>query len=104
MINKYIIYSQYEYYSKNGIELTEWFPIGYKYNSLKEAEDALSKIKEISKYVDKKTKLKHFFNIKCIDITTLPIPTYPVKSKGRKSKKYLKDEEDYYKNYWKRYE
>lgn len=104
MINKYIIYSCYEHYGKNGIEITNWFPVGYKYNSLKEAEDSLKQYKELSDYIDKKTKLKHFFEIRNVDITTLPIPSYPKKIRGRKSKQKIEDEKKYYENYWKRYE
>lgn len=103
MIIKYIIYSCYEHRSKNGIEVTSWFPVGYKYNSLEEAEEFLKQCKEISDYIDKKTKLKHFFEIREIDITTLPVPSYPIKTRGRKSKQRLEEEDNYYKTYWNRY-
>lgn len=104
MIKKYIIYSCYEYYGKTGIGITGWFPIGYKYNSLKEAKSCLKEYKKVSDYIDKKTKLKHFYEIRNLDITTLPVPSYPKKTRGRKSKQQLEDEKKYYENYWKRYE
>jgi hypothetical protein len=104
MIIKYIIYSCYEHYGKTGIEITDWFPIGYKYNTKKEANNSLKEYKKLADYIDKKTKLKHFFEIRKIDITTLPVPTYPIKTKGRKSKQQLEKEKEYYENYWKRYE
>lgn len=103
MIIKYIVYSCYEHYSKNGIELTDWFPVSYKYNSLEEAENFLKQYIEISNYIDKKTKLKHFFEIRKVDITTLPVPSYPIKTRGRKSKQRLEEEDNYYKTYWNRY-
>lgn len=103
MIIKYIVYSSYEYYGKTGIEVTDWFPVSYKYNSLKEAETFLKEYLEVSNYIDKKTKLKHFYDIRQVDITTLPVPSYPNKTRGRKSKQRLEEEDKYYKTYWNRY-
>lgn len=60
----YRIFSCYEHWGKTGIEVSKWFPIGHEYKTKKEAETYLSEYKKLSDYTDKKTKLKHFFEIR----------------------------------------
>ena len=104
MLNRYVIYSRYEYIGKDGEKtLTNWFRFGKILKTEEEANDALSKLKELSDQTDKATKLKHFYEIRFEDITQHPIPTFHFQTKGRPSKEELKRREEYYAHYWDKY-
>ena len=80
MINRYVIYSCYEYYGLNGKCVTSWFRIGKMYNTKKDAEEGLKVIKESTINTDKVSKLKQFFDIRYEDITKYPIPDLETKN------------------------
>ena len=103
MINKYVIYEQYEYWGNNGKTFTEWFvaPMTSIHNTEKGAKEELKIVTENSKAVDKATKLKHCFEIRYIDVETLPKPPIKFHKKGRPSKAEIDRKTDEYNNYWK---
>lgn len=102
-IFRYIVYARYQHYGKTGKEWTKWFKAhNGSYNKTEiEGLEELSRFKESSKNTDKSTKLKHEFELRHVDVETLPVPSYRRHKRGRKSKEELKLEEEYYKNYWK---
>jgi len=104
MINRYIVYSCYEFHGPNGKQKTNWFIIGSFYKTEDEANEYIKKLKTLSDSTDKITKLKHFYEIRYEDITQFPIPTYHYNHKGRPTKEDLEAKENYYKNFWKKYE
>lgn len=103
MINRYVIYSCYEYYGLNGKCVSSWFRIGKMYNRKEEAEEGLKVIKESSINTDKVSKLKHFFDIRYEDITQYPIPKYHFTTKGKPSNEDLRKRDEYYAHYWDNY-
>lgn len=103
MINKYNVYSQYEYFGPDGKTLTNWFRIGSFHKTEDEAKEYIKKMKSLSDSNDKIMKLKHFYEIRYEDITQFPIPTYHYPHKGRPTKEDIKRKEDYYKNFWEQY-
>lgn len=104
MINRYVVHSCYEYLGPEGKGVSSWFRIGKFYKTEEEAKESIKQMKKLSDSTDKITKLKHFFEVRLIDITTLSIPTYHFPHKGRPTKEDLERKENYYKNYWKQYE
>lgn len=103
MINRYIVYSRYEYHGPNGKAVTNWFAVGSFYKTEDEAIEYIKRLKELSDSTDKITKLKHFYETRLVDITTLPIPTYHYPHKGRPTKEDIERKENYYKHYWDKY-
>lgn len=103
MINRYVIYSCYEYFGTNGKGVSSWFRTGKIHKTKEEAEEELKVMKELSTNTDKATKLKHFFDIRYEDITQYPIPTYHFNTKGRPSNDDLQKRDEYYAHYWDRY-
>ena len=103
MINRYVIYSCYEYYGLNGKCVTSWFRIGKMYNTKEDAEKGLKFIKESTINTDKVSKLKHFFDIRYEDITKYPIPTYHFTTKDKPSNEDLCKRDEYYAHYWDNY-
>lgn len=103
MINKYIVYSRYEYFGPDGKGLTNWFSLGKFFDTEDDANDFIKQMKLLSDETDKIMKLKHFYETRYIDITTLPIPTYHFQTKGRPSKEELQKREEYYAHYWDKY-
>lgn len=59
---KYEILCRYEHWTRGGKVWTKWFKSDSE-DSLGEAKSRLSSLKELSKVIDKKTKLKHEFKI-----------------------------------------
>lgn len=68
----FCIYSRYETRNKQGEkEFTNWF----RNSSFKDNDEAineLEKLKELSKAIDKSTKLKHEFKLRELDETLIP--------------------------------
>jgi hypothetical protein len=103
MINRYVVYSQYEYMGNDKKETTNWFVVGRYHKTEDEAKEAVKQLKELSDVTDKITKLKHFYDIRLQDITQFPIPTYHFKTKGRPTKDELRKRDEYYAHYWERF-
>lgn len=103
MINKYVVYSCYEYFGPEGKGVSSWFRVGKFYKTEDEAAEYIKESKKLSDSVDKIMKLKHFYEIRYEDITQYPIPTYHFSHKGRPTKEDIQHKENYYKNYWERY-
>lgn len=103
MINRYIIFERYEYINQRGKTFTNWFicPLTHFYKNENIAKEYLKKIIGDSNICDKKTKLKHEYEIRKIDIETLSHPKVIHGHKGRPSKQ-LKEKIEYEtNNYWK---
>lgn len=103
MINRYIIFERYERMGQFGKTFTNWFicPLLPFYKNETDAKEYLNKIIEDSKIYDQKTKLKHEYEIRKIDVETLPVPKVVHGHKGRPSKQ-LKEKIEYEtNNYWK---
>lgn len=103
MINRYLIFERYEHWGKNGKTWTDWFRT-YNTPFAKTEEEAipfLNEMKKFSSNFDKHTKLKHEFQIKLIDIETLPHIQIRYSKRGRPSKAEMKKKQYEYDNYWK---
>ena len=76
MINRYLIYERYEYWSKEGKTWTDWFlTFNSPYTKTeKEATTFLEEMKKFAANLYKHTKLKHEFKIQLVDVETLPHP------------------------------
>ena len=89
MINRYLIYERYEYWSKEGKTWTDWF-LTFNSPYTKTEQEATTFLKEMKKFAadfDKHTKLKHEFKIQLVDVETLLHPQIKYSKKGRPSKK-----------------
>ena len=106
MINRYIVFEQYEYWANNGKQFSNWFraPLSHFHKTKESAEKELSNIKNSSSNTDKVSKLKHKYEIRKVDIETLPIPKIRYGKTGRPSKKEKERLEYEQKNYWKIHE
>lgn len=60
------IYTRYQYRTAGLVEWTKWYVLR-KFETEQEAKDNLGWYLDMSKQVDKATKLKHEFEIKKID-------------------------------------
>ncbi len=70
----FVIYARYETRNKLGEkEFTKWFRESI-YKTTEEAKVALNDLKELSKPIDKSTKLKHEYEIRELDETLIPQP------------------------------
>ena len=70
----FVIYARYETRNKLGEkEFTKWFRESM-YKTKEEAKEALNDLKELSKPIDKSTKLKHEYEIRELDETLIPQP------------------------------
>ena len=103
MINRYLIYERYEYWGKDGKTWTDWFRT-FNTPYAKTEEEAKPIMKEMKKFAsecDKHTKLKHEFQIKLVDLETLPKMQIKYGKKGRPSKEEIEQRKYEYDNYWK---
>lgn len=103
MINRYLIYERYEHWTENGKVWSNWF---LTFNNIyakteDEAKKHLKTIKSTVAYIDKKTKLKHDYEIRLVDVETLPKPSIRYSKKGRPSKEEKDRRQTEYNNYWK---
>lgn len=93
MENKYIIICRYECWTRTGKEFTDWFAYKRDPMSKSEAEESLKECKKNCSDIDKRTKLKHEFDLKLYD-------EY-VKEQNEimeNVKKISKEQEEYYKS------
>jgi hypothetical protein len=81
----FCIYCRYEIRDNKGkTQFTDWFR-NYSFKTESEAIMALDKLKELSKPIDKSTKLKHEFEIRALDETLILQPRLH-RPKGRPQK------------------
>lgn len=105
MINRYLIYERYEHWGPNGKAWSKWF-ITFNTTYAKteaEAKEAMKHIKKASTEIDKHTKLKHEYEIRLVDVETLPKPPIRYSKKGRPSKSEIEQRQNDYNNFWKNY-
>ena len=91
-MNRYYIYCRYEFISNEGKQFSKWFRVGKDHLDENSTKEELNDIKSTSKDIDKHTKLKHEYEIRCIDETLIP-QIRMHRPKGR-PKKISKDELD----------
>lgn len=93
-MQKYYIYCRYEFMSSNGKIFSNWFRTGKSHETEESAKNEMNSIKETSKEIDKHTKMKHEYEIRCLDETLIP-QIQMRRPKGR-PKKFTTDELDKY--------
>lgn len=69
---KYYVYCRYEYISSKGKEFTPWFRNPGSYETKELAENEINNINLTSKDIDKRTKLKHEYEVRYLDETLIP--------------------------------
>lgn len=92
-MKQYIIECRYECWTPRGKEFTKWFNKGCNPMTEQEAKDKIKEFKTNFEYVDKKTKLKHEYQLK-------DYQEY-LKEKEKEQEeieKYKKHQEEYYKS------
>jgi len=92
-MKQYIIECRYECWTSRGKEFTKWFSKGGTPMTEQEAKDKIKEFKTNFEYVDKKTKLKHEYQLK-------DYQEYLKEKKKEQEEieKYKKHQEEYYKS------
>lgn len=67
MEKRYIIIGRYEHWTNNGKVFTRWFPYNTNPMSIDEAKEKIKEMKQGFVFIDKKTKLKHEYDVKLFD-------------------------------------
>lgn len=67
MEKHYIIIGRYEHWTNNGKVFTQWFPYNTNPMSIDEAKEKIKEMKQGFVFIDKKTKLKHEYDVKLFD-------------------------------------
>lgn len=67
MKEKYIIISRYEHNGPDGVEFTKWFVLDSRAHEKDEALERIKNIKNDFGFIDKKSKLKHEYDILAYD-------------------------------------
>lgn len=63
-MSKFIVFCRFQYHTSVGVEWTKWFPCKVSDMTEAEAIAAMQKLKDGSVDTDKKTKLKHEFEVR----------------------------------------
>lgn len=84
----FIIYCRYQYNTGKGVDFTKWFPCDVTKRTEAEAIEVLNQFKEDAKEIDKKTKLKHEYEVRdCSEFDALVKEIAENKAKKRTIKK-----------------
>lgn len=87
MLNRYIVYKQYEYWGKNGKQFTEPFRASSELHRTEEsAKNEIVQLKETSDTIKKATKLDCKYEIRLVDVETLPTAKPHYGKSGRPTK------------------
>ena len=81
----YAIFCRYEYWVSNHKTFCDYYNTGMMFNSENEAKEKIKELKDLTKTIDKATKLKHEYEYKYIDETLIEQPKWH-RPKGRPKK------------------